>query len=396
MALVKTPRKRLDAHRALQWAQVNLFSSRANSLLTVVTTSVLGAVFFLAVKFVFLDADWTVVDVNLRLIFLGRYPQGEEWRIWPPLWLLLGLGGLSYGLLSRINRRDLVILAVTTAFILAFLAQGVIGVLFGAAVVFSVAMYAVGRLAADRPGLRSVLWKITVVGWLMLIPVTVIVISVAGGVKPSLWGGLMLNVLLATIGIGVGLPVGILLALARASSLPVLKTVSTAVIEITRGGPLVAWLFISRFVMPAFLPDFLQTDVIVNAMIIVSLFTAAYIAEIVRGGLQSVDQGQVEAARALGLSTFNITTFIVLPQAIRAVIPALISQMISLWKDTTLFSVLSFTDALGAAQAAYAQTDFIGRQREALLFIGLLFWAGAFGMSRLSRRFEKTLGIGGR
>ncbi|MCH8222843.1 MAG: ABC transporter permease subunit [Chloroflexi bacterium] len=135
---------------------------------------------------------------------------------------------------------------------------------------------------------------------------------------------------------------------------------------------------------------------IVNAMIIISLFTGAYVAEIVRGGLQSVDRGQVEAAHALGLSTFNVTVFIVLPQAIRAVIPALVSQMIALWKDTTLFSVLSFTDALGGAQAAIAQPDFIGRQKEVLLFIALLFWSVSFGMSRLSQRFERTLGIGER
>ena len=131
-------------------------------------------------------------------------------------------------------------------------------------------------------------------------------------------------------------------------------------------------------------------------MIIVSLFTGAYIAEIVRGGLQAVDPGQAEAAHALGLSSVNITVFIVLPQAIKAVIPALISQMISLWKDTTLFSVLSFTDALGGAQAAIAQPAFIGRQQEALMFIALLFWSGSFGMSRLSQRFKRVLGIGER
>jgi general L-amino acid transport system permease protein len=176
----------------------------------------------------------------------------------------------------------------------------------------------------------------------------------------------------------------------------VLKVVATAIIEITRGGPLVAWLFISRFVLPEFFPDSLQVDPIISAMIIVSLFTGAYIAEIVRGGLQSLDPGQAEAAHALGLSTFNVTVFIVLPQAIRAVIPALISQMISLWKDTTLFTVLSFTDALGGAQAAIAQPAFTGRSQEALFFIALLFWSGSLGMSRLSQRFEKALGLGER
>ncbi|PZC50388.1 MAG: general L-amino acid transport system permease protein [Chloroflexi bacterium] len=146
--------------------------------------------------------------------------------------------------------------------------------------------------------------------------------------------------------------------------------------------------------LPEFLPDALNTDVIVNALIVVCLFTGAYVAEIVRGGLQSVPPGQVEAARALGLGNVHTTVLIVLPQALRAVIPALVSQLISLWKDTTLFSILSFTDALGAAQASISQADFIGRQKEVLLFIGLAFWSVAFGMSRLSQRIERALGVG--
>lgn len=396
MTTADTNRHSPGSGAARSWLSKNLFSSPSNSVLTVVVGSFLLLVLYAGIKFIFFDADWTIISVNRRLIFLGRYPQGEEWRVWPPLWLVFGLGGLSYGLLARASRRDLVWLAIILAFILGFLAHGGVGLLFGGATLFAVATYRAGRLAEDRPLLRSRLRRVAIIGWLLLIPFTVVMIAAFGGVRPALWGGLLLNVLLAIIGIGIGLPLGILLALARASSLPVLKGVSTAVIEVTRGGPLVAWLFISRFVLPAFLPDWLQVDPIVSAMIIVSLFTGAYVAEIVRGGLQSVDPGQAEAAHALGLSTFNVTTFIVLPQAIRAVIPALISQMISLWKDTTLFSVLGFTDALGGAEAAFAQTEFIGRQKEALLFIALLFWSGSLGMSRLSQRFEKVLGIGER
>ncbi|MCH8114287.1 MAG: amino acid ABC transporter permease [Chloroflexi bacterium] len=396
MTLADTKRHSSDTGAARGWLSKNLFSSPSNSVLTVVVGSFLLFVLYAAVKFIFFDADWTIISVNKRLIFLGRYPQGEEWRVWPPLWLVFGLGGLSYGLLARASRRDLVWLGVILAFILGFLAQGGVGLLFGGATLFAIAAYRVGRMAEDRPRLRSRLRRAVIVGWLVLIPFTVVMIAAFGGVRPALWGGLLLNVLLAIVGIGVGLPLGILLALARASSLPVLKAVSTAIIEVTRGGPLVAWLFISRFVLPAFLPDWLQVDPIISAMFIVSLFTGAYVAEIVRGGLQSVDPGQSEAAHALGLNTFNVTLFIVLPQAIRAVIPALISQMIALWKDTTLFTILGFTDALGGAEAAFSQTEFIGRQKEALLFIALLFWSGSLGMSRLSQRFEKVLGIGER
>jgi general L-amino acid transport system permease protein len=396
MTLASAKRSSFDPVAARYWLSQNLFSSRSNSLLTVVVISFILFVLYSLVKFVFIDADWTVIITNRRLIFLGRYPLGEEWRVWPPLLMVFGLGGLSYGLLARASRRDLLWLGTTVALILGFLAHGGVGLLFAGVCLFAIAAYRAGRLAQDRPRMRSRLRTSVIVGWLVLIPFTLIVLMFFGGVKPELWGGLLLNVLLAIIGIGIGLPLGILMALARASSLPVLKGVSTAIIEITRGGPLVAWLFISRFVLPAFLPESLQFDPIVAAMIIVSLFTGAYVAEIVRGGLQSVDRGQAEAAYALGLGTFNVTTFIVLPQAIRAVVPALISQMISLWKDTTLFFVLGFLDALGGGRAALAQPAFIGNPMEVYLFIALLFWGGSLGMSRLSQRFEKVLGIGER
>ncbi|MBN4064753.1 amino acid ABC transporter permease [Dehalococcoides mccartyi] len=377
-----------------RWLKSNLFANMTSSALTVITSVVLGFIVYGLIKFIFVDAQWEVIDVNRRLIFLGRYPSEAVWRVWPPMMLLFALGGASYGLLAAASRRDLVWLSVIVIFILGFLAKGQTGVLFAITVLIAVALYTLARWSQDRPQLKSMIRRVVITGWFLLIPFTVLLIASFGGVKPALWGGFMLNVLLAIIGIGVGLPLGIALALGRASSLPLLKTVSTALIEITRGGPLVTWLFISRFVFPEFLPDALVPDPIISAMVIVSLFTGAYIAEIVRGGLQAVDPGQAEAAHALGLSTFNITTFIVLPQAIKAVIPALISQMISLWKDTTLFSVLSFTDALGGAQAAIAQPAFIGRQQEVLLFIALLFWSGSFGMSRLSQRFERVLGIG--
>jgi general L-amino acid transport system permease protein len=389
----KTP---MTVATATKWLRSNLFDGVSSSLLTLITAAILGSIIYGLLKFVFLDAEWAVIDVNKRLIFLGRYPSAEVWRVWPPLMLLFALGGLSYGLLAAASRRDILWLSVIIVFIPAFLAKGQTGVLFAAAVALAIALYFLGRWSQDRPQLKSRIRRLVIVGWFLIIPFAVIIIASFGGVRPALWGGLLLNVLLAVIGIGVGLPLGILLALGRASSLPALKWVSTAIIEITRGGPLVAWLFISRFVFPEFIPEAINPDPIVSAMIIVSLFTGAYIAEIVRGGLQSVDPGQAEAAHALGLSSVTITVFIVLPQAIKAVIPALISQMISLWKDTTLFSVLSFTDALGGAQAAIAQPAFIGRQQEALLFIALLFWSGSLGMSRLSNRFERTLGIGER
>ena len=336
--------------RASKWARSNLFDGTGSTVLTLLTAVVATFLIYTIVKFIFVGADWEVVDVNRRLIFLGRYPKEEQWRIWPPMWLVMGLGGLTYGLLSRISLRDLVWLGAAVMFLLVFLATLTNGLLFGAGIILTAAAYGVGRSAVERPRLRARIRLGLTVGWLLAIPFAIVLIAGFGGVKPALWGGLLLNVLLAAIGIGVGLPLGILLALSRASSLPVLKVFATSIIEITRGGPLIAWLFIARFVLPVFIPGFLETDPIVNSMIVVSLFTGAYVAEIVRGGLQAVDRGQVEAANALGLGGFNVTVFIVLPQAIRAVTPALVSQLISLWKDTTLFAFLGFTDALSGGR----------------------------------------------
>jgi general L-amino acid transport system permease protein len=191
----------------------------------------------------------------------------------------------------------------------------------------------------------------------------------------------------------------VLLALGRTSTLPVIRTVTTAYIEAIRGAPLIAWLFIAWFVLPDFLPSVFalnRLDLVMRAMLMMSLFSGAYIAEIVRGGLQSVPRGQVEAAEALGLGSVNTLALIVLPQALRAVIPALVSQLISLWKDTTLVSILGLTDGLGGAEAAVAQRQFIGRQPEILLFVAVLFWAVAFTMSRLAQRLEDSLGVGER
>ena len=386
------PLRRSNGRR---WARENLFSSRANTLLTLLTLALVLAGGYVLFGFLFLDVDrWDVIGGNRRSIFLGRYPSGEEWRLWPPLWAAFALAGYSFGLWSRLSRRDLVWLGGAVAFLLAFIAQGQDGVLFGGAVALAALLYMAGRASRAAPAWESRGRRLTLAGWLVLVPFTLLLIVAFDGVKPSLWGGFLLNILLAVVGIGFGLPLGILFALGRASSLPALRLVSTAVIELTRGGPLLAWLFISRFVLPDFLPDALNTDPIVNAMIVVCLFEAAYVAEIVRGGLQALPRGQIEAAQAVGLGSVSITLFIVLPQALRAVLPALVSQLIALWKDTTLFTILGFVDALKASQNAANQPAFKGTIKETLAFIGLGFWTIAFAMSRLTARLERTLGVG--
>ena len=385
--------------RARRWALRNLFSSPWNSVLTVATLAVIGLLGFPIVRFVLVTAEWDVVQVNRQLIFLGRYPSAEEWRLWPPLIALTATGGLAMGLWMRLGVRGYATVAGTLAFLYLVLLEGATAQLFLIGVVLAFAGYAITRTRVLGTPAEKYVQRTVIVLFALLVPFTIVMLQIGGGVRTSLWGGLMLNVMLATVGIAVGFPVGIVLALGRASSLPMIRWTSTAYIELVRAAPLVAWLFMARFVMPDFLPPLQgvsDLDLVVRAMIVLAGFTGAYVAEIVRGGLQSLPRGQQEAAHAIGLGTLQTTWLIVLPQALRAVIPALVGQFISLWKDTTLVFALGLTDLLGAGKATLAQIDFIGRDKEIFLFIGLMFWAVSFGMSRLSQRVERQLGVGER
>ncbi len=206
----------------------------------------------------------------------------------------------------------------------------------------------------------------------------------------------MLNVLLAVAATFLSFPVGILLALGRRSTLPIVSKFCVGFIELFRGVPLVTLIISGQFILPLMLPPGMQLSLIVRMILVFTIFSSAYVAEIVRGGLQGVHFGQFEAARAVGLSTTRMMALIILPQALRSTIPAMISHFISLFKDTSLLAALAITDALRAARRASAQLEFIGDQKEALLAAALLFWVVAFSMSRWSQRLELRLGVGER
>ena len=214
------------------------------------------------------------------------------------------------------------------------------------------------------------------------------------------WGGIMLNLFLAIAGIALCFPLGVLLALGRRSRLPLLRTLSIAYIELFRGVPLYVLLLLSAIALGFFIPSWADPPgLVVRAIVVFTLFTAAYIAEIVRGGLQSLPKGQTEAAQALGLSPVRITFLIVLPQALRNVIPAIVGQFISLFKDTTLAgAAIGFLEAYNVSKAVTAQDEFQGQQlfAESLAFLMLLFWIGCITMSRESQRLERRLGVGTR
>ncbi len=209
------------------------------------------------------------------------------------------------------------------------------------------------------------------------------------------WGGLHITLFTTVFGIGMGMPIGILLALGRRSDLPVLKTASVIFIEFIRGVPLISLLLFSNLMLPLFLPGDRPADLTL-AVIVITGFSAAYIAEIVRGGLQAVPKGQTEAAQASGMSAGAVQRLIVLPQALRAVIPAMVGQFISLFKDTSLLSIIGILEFLRVSDVANAQPDFVGKGLAPVtyVFVALGYAAFAYTLSKESRRLETRLGVG--
>jgi len=215
-------------------------------------------------------------------------------------------------------------------------------------------------------------------------------------VPTNLWGGLLLSLLLAIFAIVFSFPIGVLLALGRQSKLPAVKALSVLYIELIRGVPLITLLFMGQLMLPLFLPPGITIDRVLRAIVAMIMFAAAYMAENVRGGLQSIPKGQYEAADALGLSGWQKMTFIILPQALRAVIPVLVGQFIGLFKDTSLVALLGLLDLLGIARGVLANPNYIGRQLEVFSFIAVIYWVFCYGMSYAARRLEIALGVGER
>ena len=199
------------------------------------------------------------------------------------------------------------------------------------------------------------------------------------------------------MGIVASFPLGVLLALGRRSNLPVAKLLSILFIELVRGVPLVTLLFMTQIMLPLFLPEDVLVDRVLWAFLAITLFSAAYMAENVRGGLQSVPVGQIEAAKALGLSGSRVMLFIVLPQALRAVIPAIVGQFISLFKDTSLVVLVGLLDIVGIGKSiVLGNIQWVGSQREVYVFIAAVFWVFTYSMSYASHRLEAALGVGKR
>lgn len=398
------------------WLRKNLFPSVWDGILSVVFGALALYLLYRAVLFVFVNARWEIVEVNLKLLMIGRWPS-EELAVLSYSMGILGLwAGFIAGLVTATQLRtgtsdlpgmsaaqrisDLVrrFGLIIGSIVLLLLLTSTSGPWLTAALtlVAAVVGYAIGRVIGRRKygGWTSRL------GTLLLIAIPVATFFwLTSAVPLGEWEGFWFNITSAAAGIALSFPIGVLLALGRRSKLPLLKSVSIVYIEFVRGSPLFVLLLLANVSLEFFVPESLAPSKVIRAIVTFTIFTAAYIAEIVRGGLQSVPAGQEEAAKALGLSPTKQMFLIVLPQALRNVIPAQIGQFISLFKDTTLAGVaLGILDLLNGAGAITQQPAFRGQGLiiETLTFVAFLFWVGSFTMSRESQRLEKKLGVGTR
>jgi general L-amino acid transport system permease protein len=430
-----------------QWARANLWSTPFNAVLTVVMGLAAIVVAYLLVRWVFVTADWTIIRVNLKLFMVGFFPVDQLWRLWVAGYIAVGTASFAVGALTVSVRRPtdptdstdptdptdstdstdptgstdaadpadvtedepvrggagrrvaaalhrswpgvVAVVAVLSFTRTPLPALGTVGV-----VAIAVAAYAAGTRTPTR--LRRWTPALVVVG--VLVAVQVIL---GGGADTGWddWGGLHLVVSATIAGIALAFPLGLLLALGRRSSLPALRAVSVAYVEAFRAVPLVTLLFLGQYMIGFLFPNTIEPpSFLVRAVIAITLFEAAYIAEIVRGGLQAVPRGQVEAAQAVGLRPVGVMRLIVLPQALRAVIPAMVGQFISLFKDTSLLAIIGFLELIEVSNAVTQQDAFRGQGLRplTLAFVGLIYWAGCSTMSRESQRLERRLGVGER
>lgn len=386
---------------AIAWLHKNLFSSWHNTLLTFVVVAVLFQIIAGFINWAATRAQWQVIPANLPLYMVGLYPANQYWRIWIVVGLLTLLSGLTWGILAR-NTARLFNLPVLMGLGIAGIGAVLLPVpatyrlLLLGAVGLVVAGAWIGRQAGRRV---PALGKWVSLAWAIAFFVAIWLIG--GGlflpeVSSNSWGGLMLTLLMATVSIVLCFPIGVLLALGRQSSLPVVRWFSVLYIELIRGVPLIAILFMGQVMVPLFLPDGMRPDRIFRAIVGLTIFSAAYLAENVRGGLQSIPRGQTEAAHALGFNTPLTLALVVLPQALKVSIPAIVGQFISLFQDTTLLSIVGLVELLGISRSVLANPQFLGRYSEVYLFIGLIYWVFCYAMSVGSRRLEKQLNAGQR
>ena len=392
------------------WIRRNLFRTWWDAVLTLVFGALSAWVIWNLVEFIFITGRWEIIEVNLKLLLVGQFPAESLWMVEGSLvaiafWLAAALGGKPKPVEERLSWAQR-IWDVIQRFGLIIGLGILLVVLAGPSESAPVALAVLAAIVAGRlvnTARHRVTWlkRVPALLWhlvLLIAPIALISLTLMQS-ELSLWGGFLINFYMAIIAIVLCFPLGVLLALGRKSTLPIVRLISTTYIELIRGAPLFVLLLLAGVALEFFIPSEVAPGSVFRAVTVFTLFTAAYLAEIVRGGLQSIPKGQLEAGKALGLSTVKITFLITLPQALRNVIPAQIGQFISLFKDTTLAgAALSIVELLKVSEAITKQDDFLGQGYiyEALAFVSLLFWVGSYVMSRESQRLEKRLGVGQR
>lgn len=338
----------------LGWIKSNLFNGFFNSLLTLVTLFLLWKTVPPLIRWAFIDsawnttgavcrevsgACWSIIKTNFRFIIFGFYPYPSQWR---PLVAMLLLFALLFYSRNREHWNK-------------YLGYGwIIGL-------FMMGLLMKGGLFGLEP------------------------------VESTRWGGLPLTLLLSVFGLTAAYPLGVMLALGRQSKMRVIKMICVVYIELIRGVPLISLLFMGSIIFPLFLPEGITINKILRAQVAIILFTAAYIAEVVRGGLQGMSRGQYEAAESLGLNYYLTMRLIILPQALKIVIPPTVSILISAFKDTSLVVIIALFDLLKTTQSVLSNPEWMGFSREAYIFVAILYFLGCFSMANYSRKLEKEL-----
>ena len=390
------------------WMKKNLFSNWYNSLLTVVFGVFILWALYTMIKYL-IGVETEIIRVNLRLYMTGRFPTEQLGRLWGAVYVATATvavfaratvrnaqmkateAGLDF---ERSNWIDVVRrfwpIGALILFTLSFTETITPTLLTLVAAAIGLAAYWVGGMMPTWLIHRS--WIILVAGLVAFYAVLV----AFGGVGWDLWQGFFVNIVITIAGISLAFPLGLMLALGRRSTLPAVRVLSVTYIEFLRGVPMITLLLMGAFALGFLIPGDFQFSLFLRLLIAITLFQSAYIAEVVRGGLQSVPKGQVEAAQSVGLSPWKTMRLVVLPQALRNVIPAMVGQFISLFKDTTLVYIVGLLDLLRAVTISTAQPEFFAQGLEAVVlpFAALYFWVGSYVMSRESRRLEKKLGVG--
>ncbi len=385
-----------DNLTVVEWLKKNLFNTWYNSLLTLV---ILGLILWSGFGFITwatTAAKWDVIPANLPLFFVGRFPVDQYWRLWIMLGMISLLSGITWGFLARntsnlYHKNSLITLGV----ICAIFAITPTLILFRILLILMMVLLVAGAWAGKQIGNRKPeLGQWLPFSWFILLLISVWLIGGGLGLKfvsTNLWGGLLLTLLLSIVSILLSFPIGVLLALGRQSTLPIIRILSTVYIEVIRGLPLITILFMGQVLLPLFLPAGVRPDRILRAIIGLTMFSSAYLAENVRGGLQAIPRGQSEAAKALGLNSPLTIALIILPQALKISIPSIVGQFISLFQDTTLLAIVGLVELLGISRSILANPKFLGRYAEVYIFIGVLYWLFCYAMSVASQKLEKQL-----